>query len=303
MPTSYKDQFFEVDPGNPPPRGTALTFQRMELIDNDDNGLIEPNVGDTLNGIEITAVYSGDTLRVRVPGVGNINYTGTTFYLADGTQFFTPTDGQVLQNGELRQATGVPNSTNMPVGDLGPTCFTPGTMIGTPYGPRPVETLVAGDLVTTLDAGDQQICCVLVRDFVAMGRNAPIRFATGVLGNDAPLVVSPEHRMLLSGWRAQLLLGCDEILVAAKHLVNGDSIQQIEGGTVRYIHLVFDRHQIVFGQGIPSESCLPARALALQTPAARQALMARFPQLEVARTGQLARPAACRIEAQFLRAA
>lgn len=303
MPTSYKDQFFEVDPGNPPPRGTALNFVRLELIDTDDNGLIEPNVGDTLNGLEVTAVYEGDTLRVRVPGVGQIWYTGTTFYLSDGTEFFTPTDGQVLQNGTYRNSTGVTTSTNMPVGDLGPTCFTPGTLIDTPLGPRPVEDLRVGDLVTTLDDGDQILRLILLEDHRAEGRNAPIRFETGAIENDAPLLVSPEHRVLLQGWRAELTLGCAEVLVAAKHLVNDTTIRRVTGGRVRYIHLVFDAHQIVFGQGVPSESCLPTRALCSNPGTSRSALQAHYALLGSDMSDVLVRPAARRIEAEVLIAA
>ena len=303
MPTSYKDQYFEVDPGNPPPRGTALTFERLELIDSDDNGLIEPNVGDTLDGSEVTAVYDGDTLRIRLPGGGFVTYTGVTFYLADGRQFFTPTDGQVLQNGTLRQATGVPNSTNMPVGDLGPTCFTPGTLIDTPLGRRPVETLQVGDLVSTLDDGDQPLRFVLHQTCRAVGIHAPIRFETGAMGNDAPLMVSPEHRILVQGWRAELLLGCDEVLVVAKHLVNGSTIRAVEGGVVSYYHLLFDRHQLVIGQGIPSESCLPSHALERQNGPQRAALVAAFPVLGTVAGDRLARTSARRCEAEVLMAA
>lgn len=259
MPTAYKDQFFTVDPGNPPPSGTSLTFQRAEYIDEDDDGDIRTNSGDTWNGSEIGQVWQDDTLTINVPGVGNVTYVGVTFYFINGDPpVFTPTDGQVLQNGTFVSSTFVSTPTETPVTDFGPTCFTPGMMIDTPDGPRPVETLGPGDLVLTMDAGAQPVRHVLDDTFRAAGHLAPVRFEAGAIGNKVPLIVSPQHRVLISGWRAEFFYGQEEVLVAAVHLVNGDTIRQVSGGMVRYIHLVFDCHQIIYGQGVPSESCYPA---------------------------------------------
>lgn len=154
MPTTYKDQFFRVDPGNPPAGGTALTVERAEFIDDNDNGQINPNTGDTFQGIQITSVWFNDTLTINVPGVGNVTYTGTTFYLANGDPaVFTPRDGQALQDGTFVSSTFVTNSTQMPVGTFGPTCFTAGAQIAMADGTKPVEGIVVGDLVETLDGG------------------------------------------------------------------------------------------------------------------------------------------------------
>jgi hypothetical protein len=262
VPTEYTDQFFTVDPGVAPAAGTPLTFARVDYIDQDDDGLIRNNSGDTFNGVAITDVWVGDTLTVNVPGVGQITYTGVTFYLASGNPVFTPIDGQVLQDGTFVRSTFVTNSTQTPVGTFGPACFTPGTMILTPDGLRAIEGLQPGDLVETLDEGAKPIFKVLSDTFAAAGNLAPIRFEMGAIDNDAPLIVSPQHRMLIQGWRAQLYFGEDEVLVAAKHLVNGDTIRAMPGGEVTYIHLLFDAHQIVFGGGVPSESCYPGHARA-----------------------------------------
>ena len=127
-------------------------------------------------------------------------------------------------------------------------------MIDTISGARAIETLNVGDLIETLDDGAQPIRLIVRDTFRAVGDLAPIRFATGAIGNDAPLLVSPQHRMLISGWQAELFYGQEEVLVAAKHLVNDTSITRQEGGMIDYIHLLFDTHQIVFGAGVPSES-------------------------------------------------
>jgi hypothetical protein len=142
-------------------------------------------------------------------------------------------------------------------------CFTAGTLIDTPDGPRPIETLEPGDLVTTLDNGSQPVRWIGSRhvtglDLARRRDLQPVEFAPGVLGNTRALLVSPQHRMLLTDWRAQVYFGEDQVLVPAKALVNGASVRQLrpEGG-VTYIHLLFDRHEIILSEGALSESFHP----------------------------------------------
>ena len=99
MPTAYKDQFFRVDPGAPPTTPVPLTVERFEFIDEDDNGQILNYSGDTFDGVAITEVWPGDELTIELPDGTQVTYVGVTFYLATGSPVFTPTDGQVLQNG------------------------------------------------------------------------------------------------------------------------------------------------------------------------------------------------------------
>lgn len=305
MPTTYKDQFFTIDPGNPPPSGTALTVQRGEFVDFNDNGQINGNAGDTFNGIAITAVWRDDSIRVNVPGVGVIRYFGVTFYLAGGNAaVFTPNDGQVLQNGTFVRSTWVNTSTNMPVGTFGPTCFTRGAMIALEDGLCAVEDISEGDLVMTLDNGAQPVRLVMRQTVRAYGGFAPILFEAGSIGNTRAFMVSPEHRMLISDWRVQLLTGEDALLVAAKHLVNGEDVRVVEGGMVEYIHLLFDAHQIIFADDCPSESCLPGTGLAQQDGTQQAELLALFPELSKHHNRTFsARSVARRMEATCLKAA
>ena len=305
MPTAYEDQFYTIDPGAPPPAGTPVTFARVEFIDEDDNGLILNNSGDTWNGIAVTQVWQDDTLTINVPGVGNVTYTGVTFYFAGGVPaVFTPTDGQVLQDGTFVSSTFVVASTQTPVVDFGPTCFTPGTLIETATGDQAIETLQVGDFVQTLDDGVQPIRLIVRGRFRASGDLAPIRFAKGAIGNAAPLLVSPQHRMLIRGWQAELFFAQDEVLVAAKHLVNGDTITRQTGGMIEYIHLLFDKHQIIFGGGVPSESYYPQHALDAQDKGTMDEVLTLFPQLaaQVTQGCETARPVLRRTEAMLLAA-
>lgn len=302
MPTAFEDQFFTVDPGNPPPVGTSLTFQRVEFIDEDDDGNIETGTGDTWNGNTISQVWQDDTLTINVPGVGNVTYTGVTFYFSNGDPaVFTPTDGQVLQDGTFVSSTFVTTATETPVTDFGPTCFTPGTLIATPDGTCPVEDLSIGDLVVTMDSGPQPIRFITDDTFPAVGHNTPVLFEAGSIGNEEPLKVSPQHRMLIDGWRAQLFYGESAVLVPAKHLVNGSSIRETPGGEVRYLHVLFDSHQIVFGNGVPSESLYPEQAVALAGLRQHRGLASALlePQMREATT-TMVRPVLGRREAVLL---
>lgn len=307
MPTLYKDQYFTVDPGSAPPFGTALSVQHGEFLDNNDNGQINSGAaaGDTFDGIAITAVWRNDTLTINVPGVGKVTYTGTNFYLAGGNPaVFTPTDGQALQNGTFVSSGFATTSTNMPVGTFGPTCFTRGAQIEMAQGMCNVEDICQGDLLMTMDHGPQPVRIVLRQEVRAHGKFAPVLFEEGGIGNHRPFMVSPEHRMLISDWRAQLLSGCDDLLIAAKSLVNGDTVRIVEGGVVEYIHLVFDEHQIIFADGCPSESCLPDSGLAQQKDEQRAELLTLFPSLSDITTSKIAvRRIAKRAEAACLRAA
>ena len=103
-------------------------------------------------------------------------------------------------------------------------CFTRGTMIMTPNGEVAIEDLAEGDLVTTRDNGDQPLRWIGSQVVKATGKRAPVMIKEGALGNDRDLRVSQLHRMLIADWRAELMFDEPEVLAAAKHLVNGDTI-------------------------------------------------------------------------------
>ena len=184
-----------------------------------------------------------------------------------------------------------------------PWCFTLGTRIRTPMGERAVEDLKVGDLVLTRDNGTQPIRWIGSRTVCASGGFAPIHIAKEVFGNTGELVVSPEHRMLVSDERASLLFGENEVLVAARHLVDGDRIWQQTGGEVTYFHVMFERHELIWAEGCLSESFhLGEKELAGVATGAREEILALFPELDLLEGDTpLARPRLTRSEAQMLR--
>ncbi|MCX7286713.1 MAG: Hint domain-containing protein [Rhodobacterales bacterium] len=169
-------------------------------------------------------------------------------------------------------------------------CFTHGTLIDTPDGARLIEELRPGDLVTTLDNGSQTLRWIGTRSVSAAEMQArpdlcPIRFEIGALGNQRPLLVSPQHRILLSDWRAQVYFGEDQVLVAAKAMENDTTIRaMIPRGGVVYCHLLFDRHEVIVSEGTLSESFHPGEAgLGSLDAAQRAEIAALFPHLPVER--------------------
>lgn len=202
-----------------------------------------------------------------------------------------------------------------PVGPegAGVICFTPGTLIDTPDGRRPVEALRPGDRVQTRDDGAQEILWIGSRRMTgarlyALPHLRPVRIRSGALGIGRPegdLLVSPQHRMLIQGPAARALFNEPEILVQAIDLVNGASVR-IEQGLpeVTYIHLLFERHQVLCANGLDSESFHPAgTALEMVAEDQREGLLSIFPDLarDPLSYGALARRALLKAEAAILR--
>ncbi len=166
--------------------------------------------------------------------------------------------------------------------DMGATvvCFTKGTMITTRQGPKRIENLRPGEMIRTRDHGYQRLRWIGQKTVPARGDLAPIRIAAGVLGNARDLLVSPQHRMLVSDWRVELVTGEVEALIPAKDLVNGLDIMRQVGGDVTYVHILFDAHQIVYAEGCASESLHPGnRAMDALADEAHAEVVALFPEL------------------------
>lgn len=186
----------------------------------------------------------------------------------------------------------VPYDPGSAIDPTDPPCFTPGTMIQTARGPRAVEDLRIGDLIVTRDHGIQPLCWIggqkVDADRLDLSPNLrPIRIAAGALGPGLPLhdlIVSPQHRVLVRSTVVSRMFACTEVLIAAKHLVGLPGIAVCRDlSPVTYLHLLFDRHQIVLSQGTWTESFFvgPQALKSLKTGQRRE-ILALFPELEQA---------------------
>ncbi len=90
----------------------------------------------------------------------------------------------------------------------------------------------------------------------AVGQFSPIRIKAGTLHNENDLLVSPDHRLFIYQRSDALGAGRSEVLVRARHLVNGDTVSRQDGGFVDYFQLLFDEHQIIYAEGIAAETLL-----------------------------------------------
>ena len=181
-------------------------------------------------------------------------------------------------------------------------CLVRGTRIETAQGLVAVEDITDGMLVETMDNGLQPVRRVLSKLVEGTGHLAPVLIEAGVLGNGRDLLVSPHHRMVVTGWRAELLTGEAEVLAEARHLVNRRHVRMMPVAQVEYFHLLFDRHEIVFAEGAPTESYHPFAADAASlSPATLAELAALFPELGVGgQACRTVRPCASAAEAALL---
>ncbi|WP_435231155.1 Hint domain-containing protein [Pseudopelagicola sp. nBUS_20] len=208
------------------------------------------------------------------------------FVVTDGESSFAATLIEVLDNAPLlmflnelppknkalwvvhHSMQSLENRRSMSV-ETGVICFTPETVIKTPDGSRRIGDLREGDKVQTKDNGAQEIQWVGSRRMTgarlfAMPKLRPIRIRAGALGIERPdeeLLVSPEHRMLARGRVAHELFNTAEVMVRAKDLVNGSTIciDQVLR-EVTYVHLLLPRHEVIWANGVETESFHPASA-------------------------------------------
>ena len=159
--------------------------------------------------------------------------------------------------------------------------FARGTMITLASGAqRAIEDLRPGDRVLTRDHGGQPIRWIGRATLKAVGPFAPVVITAGTLGNAGDLIVSQHHRMFLYQRERRAGMATAELLVQARHLIDGERIFLREGGFVDYLSLVFDRHEIIYAEGVPAESLMVNDATVNRLPAELSAdVKARFPGL------------------------
>lgn len=278
--------------------------QDTNFDDNDNNQRLDGV--QTIDGITYTnntPVEAEYRLTLRDPDTGetwdvigfNVNNSSPSYATIEGLAFVGPPGGfpPIGRDLEVIAAFEGPGSFGqapIDVGDLAsPPCFTPGTRILTEHGYRPVETLVVGDRVRTRDAGLQPLCWVgsvtlSAEDLRRRPEFQPVRIRRHAFGPGRPardMLVSPQHRILLRDWRAQLYHGEAEMLAAAVHLIDGERVMRAahEDG-VRYLHIMCADHQIIHAEGLATETFLPGQSALAGAPRETVTeLLTLFPEL------------------------
>jgi len=283
--------------------------------------LTDPSATTVSGDFDVVSLVSGDSTGEATDGytfsaLSDPTLGTLTFNQTDGTWTFTVDRAAVIATGQDQvisfTVTGTSGS-NTDTDTINITiliCVARGTLIDTPQGPVPVEALTPGDLVTTLDGPPQPLRWIGARrvDAAELARDPslrPIRIGAGALGPGVPardLVVSPQHRVYLQDWRAELFFGTGQVLVPAKSLVNDSRISVDRAAEeVEYFHVLFDTHQIMFTEGAATESFHPGTySVSALDRATRNELDRLFPGLSGGQYGDTARPSLRVWEARML---
>ncbi len=258
---------------------------RYDLTVNEGSKIKESGATNTDPG---QAKEQGDTFFSTNDEVGS--FVGPTFFASPFSSFpagklvfantATFTEGQVT---EIDRFQGIGANANYNVSNNlvppPPPCFVVGTQIDTPDGPRPIEEIKPGDWVLTYDGPPAQVRWAGRVKVRADANHAPVCIPAGLLGNRVEVRVSPQHRLLITGWQAELLFGQPEVLVPAKHVVRpGLAYRDKKTRFVDYVHLAFDAHEMLISENLISESYeVGPQGLRALSPEAQAELNRLFP--------------------------
>lgn len=135
-----------------------------------------------------------------------------------------------------------------------------GTPILTAEGILPVEYLGEGDRIITR-AGLRRLRRVNVH---VASSALVVRIDRDVLGQGRPacdLMVRPQQPVLIRDWRAKVLYGAPQAMIAAERLVDGQFIRLETVSTARFFELQLDDAAVIYAGGAElmiAGACVPA---------------------------------------------
>ena len=244
---------------------TGLSALTPTTVNGRDVYVIENGDATNFNGVALSQALSlsqGSTVFSFV----SFNDTAALVTATEGPAIgLTSTDiGQAGAGSSLETTDGGGSYDTQDTPDPGNvTCFTTGTRITTKDGAIPVEHLVQGMQVLTHDGSYKPLQKVFRRAIDSATLRAhpklyPVRICAGAMGGGLPrrdMLVSRQHRMLVSSPIAQRMFDTASVLVAAIKLTEMPGIYVDTSVTsVDYFHLLFDDHEVVFAEDTPSES-------------------------------------------------
>ncbi|HET6607468.1 MAG TPA: Hint domain-containing protein [Rhodopila sp.] len=224
--------------------GTVVAGETVVLAGNGDAlTLTSPSTFDgTLSGFT-----SGDT--VTLAGISNV--VGLSLS-ADNILSVLRSDAPAVTI-QLSGSLAVSYAASGGSTELTVPCFTAGTLIRTPGGDVPVETIEPGMAVINA-SGEVRPVIWVGRRHVDCTRHKhprkvwPIQIDAHAFGPGLPardLRVSPDHAIYV-----------DEVLIPARRLVNGTTIRQVRVDWVAYFHVELPNHDIILAEGLGTESYL-----------------------------------------------
>lgn len=270
---------------------SALTGPLTGDIVDDDGTLGGGDDGvSTFNGHAITYIGSGTSqagiaiggLTIPLgPSVSTVAFAagGVTYlYFPDGT-------GSILSGVAL-----VPDLTSAPYDGITPVCFTEGTLIATPEGEVPIESLAAGDPVLDMDGRIHPVRWIgRRRQAIPLGLGQafekwlPVVVRAHSFGPGQPhrdTRFSQNHRVLLGGAQLEVLTGEPQMLAPVKFLLGPGIEVDRSVREVTYFHILCGEHVILVANGLCAESLMrPDLARNGEDRAAWEEALCLFPEV------------------------
>jgi hypothetical protein len=243
------------------------------------NGLGKTNGLSLSDGATVYDFFSFDDLATPITATAGAasGMTSTQIGMAGAGESLETSDGGATYNVQT-----MPSSGSVP-------CLTAGTDILTLQGAVKVENLAPGMQIATFNNEHVSLLSIFRRkvtpaELTANPKLYPVRILRGALGNNLPkedLIVSRQHSMLVSSKIAERMFGVRHALISAIKLTElpgiyvDDTVDRVE-----YFHLLFDKHEVIFAEGAPTESMFTGpEALKSVNSEAREEILTILPEL------------------------
>ncbi|MEW2915278.1 Hint domain-containing protein [Leisingera sp. JC11] len=171
-------------------------------------------------------------------------------------------------------------------------CFTPDVLLATQRGAVPAGQIRVGDLLQTADNGYQPVIWTGSRTLspAELARRPHLKPYSvrpgGLLAPERPMLLSPQHRLLAGRKTFGRDRPIEESFLSAKLLaeIDPNCTQLIRAtGPVTYVHLMTEQHEVVFAEGIATETFWPGpEAVRGLSADGRRELFDLFPELAAA---------------------
>lgn len=231
--------------------GGTDTVSDFSIADDDTDGFFNDqlDVSDLIGGSGVDGAIRTSDVSVSDDGFGNalLSFPGGEELVLQGVS-----PAQISSHSQLNSA-GIP-------------CFTPGVLLATKRGAVPAGQIKVGDLLQTADNGFQPVIWVGKRSLSA--KDLALRphlkpylvRPDSLLSPERPTLLSPQHRLLTNPktFGRESVLG--ERFISAKLLADIDpncSQQTDASQAVTYVHLMTEQHEVVFAEGIATETFWP----------------------------------------------
>ncbi len=273
MKTSYTVKFYCLDPRNGVPPGDFLVPINMHVSVSENDGTvaaIAPNGNDDLLlGMKLTQIFEGDTVGLEVGG-NYVEVKGISFVLCSkvGARYlFAPTDGSILQGAKFLWSSIKTRSAleQVRIGQIAVPSSTPGKLVATPTGQRPVTELQKGDQVITRGHGIKEISWIghrkiCERELQFFPKSLPVLIGQGAMGHGLPerdVLVGSNTRVLVTNHLKKPGHRKPGLLVSARYLTSFAGVSIADCNSFCWTHFMFDRHELVLIDGIWIESFQP----------------------------------------------